>query len=151
MLEALKADIEFGVFRRPAWERFAIVTDLAWVDKLVRLMSWLIPGEMRVFPTAELNTAKEWVAGSARRHCRSSVPISQASGRLPTGPVPRIGDRPQSTTLAPPRSSPQRQRSRRFASWAAWPRLLALIHPGLDSPPRCPRGLSALTGGRRSP
>ncbi|HEX5345825.1 MAG TPA: STAS/SEC14 domain-containing protein [Pseudonocardiaceae bacterium] len=66
MLEALKADIEFGVFRRPAWERFAIVTDLAWVDKLVRLMSWLIPGEMRVFPTAELNTAKEWVAGSTQ-------------------------------------------------------------------------------------
>ena len=73
--------------------------DLAWVDKLVRLLSWLIPGEMRVFPTAELNTAKEWVAGSARRHCRSSVPIPQASGRLPTGPVPRSGDRPQPVRL----------------------------------------------------
>jgi stage II sporulation SpoAA-like protein len=66
MWEGLKADIEFGIFWRSAWERFAIVTDLAWVDKAVHLLFWLIPGEMRVFPTAELDAAKVWVAGSAQ-------------------------------------------------------------------------------------
>jgi hypothetical protein len=66
--EGLKADIEFGVFWRRVWERFAIVSDLAWVDKAVRLLHWLIPGEMRVFPTADLDTAKIWVAGSSQAH-----------------------------------------------------------------------------------
>jgi hypothetical protein len=64
--EGLKADIEFGIFWRQVWERFAIVTDIAWVGKAVRLLSWLIPGEMRVFPTVELDAAKVWVAGSAQ-------------------------------------------------------------------------------------
>jgi SpoIIAA-like len=63
--EALKADIEFGVFRRSAWERFAIVSDLGWVETTVRVASWLIPGEMRVFPVADLDAAKVWVTGSA--------------------------------------------------------------------------------------
>jgi hypothetical protein len=38
------------------------------VDKAVRLLHWLIPGEMRVFPTADLDTAKIWVAGSSQAH-----------------------------------------------------------------------------------
>ena len=63
--EGLKADIEFGVFRRPAWERFAIVSDLSWVDAAVHLASWLIPGEMQTFPADRFDAAKEWVAGSA--------------------------------------------------------------------------------------
>jgi SpoIIAA-like len=63
--EGLKADIEFGVFRGRVWERFAVVSDLSWVDAVVHLASWLIPGEMRTFPGDELDVAKEWVAGSA--------------------------------------------------------------------------------------
>ena len=63
--EGLKADIDFGVFRRQAWERFAIVSDLGWVDSVVALASWLIPGEMRAFSADQLEAAKEWVAGSA--------------------------------------------------------------------------------------
>jgi hypothetical protein len=63
--EGLKADIEFGVFRRPgAWERFAVVSDLGWVDAVVQLASWLIPGEMRAFPADQLDAAKGWLAGS---------------------------------------------------------------------------------------
>ena len=64
--EGLKADIEFGVFRRPAWERFAIVSDLSWVDAVVHLASCLISGEMRTFPCDQLDAAKEWVAGSGQ-------------------------------------------------------------------------------------
>ncbi|HTK63719.1 MAG TPA: STAS/SEC14 domain-containing protein [Pseudonocardia sp.] len=64
--EGLKADLEFGVFRRPAWERFAIVSDLGWADALVHLASWLIPGEIRAFPADQFDAAKQWVAGSVR-------------------------------------------------------------------------------------
>jgi hypothetical protein len=64
MWEGLKADIEFGVFWRPAWERLAIVSDIPWVEKAVSLFSWVIPGEIRLFSTAELDAAKVWVASS---------------------------------------------------------------------------------------
>lgn len=74
--EGLKADIEFGVFRRPAWERFAIVSDLGWVDAAVHLASWLIPGEIRTFPADQLAAAKEWVVGSAHAVPASSPPQS---------------------------------------------------------------------------
>ena len=64
--EGLKADLEFGVFWRPAWERFAIVTDIPWVEKAVRLFSVVIPGEMRVFTGAQFDAAKVWVTGSSQ-------------------------------------------------------------------------------------
>lgn len=64
--EGLKADVEFGIFWRRAWERFAIVTDIPWVDKAVWLFAWVIRGKMRVFSTAELDAAKVWVAGSGQ-------------------------------------------------------------------------------------
>lgn len=64
--EGLRADLEFGVFWRPAWERFAIVTDIPWVEKAVNLFSWVIPSEMRVFPGAQFDAAKVWVAGSSQ-------------------------------------------------------------------------------------
>jgi hypothetical protein len=38
------------------------------VDKAVRLPHWLIPGEIRVFPTADFDAAKFWVAGSSQAH-----------------------------------------------------------------------------------
>ena len=42
--------------------RSAIVTDLEWMTRATRLFSWMIPGEARTFPVAELEQAKEWVA-----------------------------------------------------------------------------------------
>jgi len=42
----------------PADESAAGRGDDRYLDKAVRLLSWLIPGEMRVFRTAELYAAK---------------------------------------------------------------------------------------------
>ena len=30
----------------------------------MRLFAWMVPGEARVFPVAELEPAKAWIAGS---------------------------------------------------------------------------------------
>ena len=43
--------------------RSAIVTDIHWMAQATRLFAWMIPGEVRVFPLAELEQAKAWVAG----------------------------------------------------------------------------------------
>ena len=44
-------------------DRVAVVTDLGWVRKATTAFGWLAPGELRVFPLAELDQAKAWVGG----------------------------------------------------------------------------------------
>jgi SpoIIAA-like len=58
-----KLGFDLGVRHHKAWVRSAIVTDIAWMARATRLFLWMIPGEARVFPVAELESAKAWVAG----------------------------------------------------------------------------------------
>jgi SpoIIAA-like len=60
-----KLGFDLGVRHRDAWVRSAIVTDIHWMARATRLFAWMIPGEARVFPRAELEQAKVWVAGGA--------------------------------------------------------------------------------------
>lgn len=60
-----KLGFNLGVRHHEAWVRSAIVTDIAWMARAARLFAWMIPGEARVFPLAELEQAKTWVAGAA--------------------------------------------------------------------------------------
>jgi SpoIIAA-like len=52
-----------GVRQRQEWVRSAIVTDIDWMARTTKLFAWMIPGESKVFPIAELEQAKAWVAG----------------------------------------------------------------------------------------
>jgi SpoIIAA-like len=61
--EDAKTGFNLGVRHHEQWVRSAIVTDLEWMARATRLFAWMIPGEARVFPTAELEQAKAWVAG----------------------------------------------------------------------------------------
>jgi hypothetical protein len=58
-----KLGFDLGVRHHDAWVRSAIVTDLDWMARATRLFAWMIPGEARVFETAALASAKQWVAG----------------------------------------------------------------------------------------
>ena len=64
---ALWADAKLGwnvvLQNRDAWTRSAIVTDIQWMARAAKMFLWMIPGEARVFPVAELDQAKAWVAG----------------------------------------------------------------------------------------
>lgn len=60
--EDVKAGARFGVGHHSAWKRTALVTDVEWVGHLAALFGWLAPGEMKLFPLAELERAKAWVA-----------------------------------------------------------------------------------------
>jgi hypothetical protein len=64
---ALWADSKLGfdltVRHHDAWVRSAIVTDIHWMAQATRLFAWMIPGDVSVFPLAELEQAKVWVAG----------------------------------------------------------------------------------------
>ena len=58
-----KLGFDLGVRHHDDWERSAIVTDEEWLARAARLFLWMVPGEARVYPVAELDEAKEWVAG----------------------------------------------------------------------------------------
>jgi hypothetical protein len=62
--EDAKTGFDLGVRHRDQWVRSAIVTDIDWMVRATRLFAWMIPGEARVYPTAELEQAKAWVAGA---------------------------------------------------------------------------------------
>jgi hypothetical protein len=58
-----KLGFDLGIRHHDAWVRSAIVTDNDWMARATKLFAWMIPGEARVFPLAELDQAKAWVAG----------------------------------------------------------------------------------------
>jgi hypothetical protein len=62
--EDAKLGFDLSVRHHDAWERSAIVTDIDWIAHATKLFAWMIPGEARVFPIAELERAKAWVAGA---------------------------------------------------------------------------------------
>lgn len=62
--EDAKTGFDLGARHHRDWVRSAIVTDIDWMARATRLFAWMIPGEARVFPTAELEQAKAWVAGA---------------------------------------------------------------------------------------
>ena len=61
--EDAKTGFDLGLRHHSAWERTAFVTDQEWLARSARLMAWMAPGELKVFPVAELEEAKAWVAG----------------------------------------------------------------------------------------
>jgi hypothetical protein len=63
--EDMKLGFDLGVRHHSQWERSAIVTDIEWMARATKLFAWMIPGEARVYPLAELDEAKRWVAGQA--------------------------------------------------------------------------------------
>ena len=60
-----KLGVDMGVRHRGDWERSAIVTDISWMVHAMKVFGWMVPGETRIYPVAELADAKAWVAGSA--------------------------------------------------------------------------------------
>jgi hypothetical protein len=45
------------------WERCALVTDIEWIQHIVRLFQWMMPGTLKLFPLSELEAAKAWAGG----------------------------------------------------------------------------------------
>ncbi len=76
-------DLDFGFEHAARCERIAIVTDIAWVSLTIRAIRFLIPGDIRVFATDEVQEARGWVA--ARRGSRAdtdgAVPVQTGIAR----------------------------------------------------------------------
>jgi hypothetical protein len=60
---ALWADTKLVAGNRKAWKKVAIVSDADWLENSVKAFGWLMPGEVKVFETDDLDDAKEWLVG----------------------------------------------------------------------------------------
>lgn len=63
LVEDLK--LGFGAIfqHHSAFKRIAVVTDTDWVAHTLRLVAWMVPGEIKLFGLDELEQAKQWAAG----------------------------------------------------------------------------------------
>jgi len=55
-------DFRLGIGNLTRWQRVAIVTDVDWLRMTMRFFRFLVPGEVRVFGTAEAAEARRWIA-----------------------------------------------------------------------------------------
>lgn len=58
---AMWEDFKVGIEHLTRWERFAIVTDIDWIKHTMRFFSFLMPGKLKLFPTADAAKAREWI------------------------------------------------------------------------------------------
>jgi hypothetical protein len=56
-------DFKVGMEHLTRWERMAVVTDIDWIKHTIRFFSFLMPGEMKAFPSSEAAQARAWVVG----------------------------------------------------------------------------------------
>jgi hypothetical protein len=61
---AMWEDTKIGFEHLTRWDRMAVVTDVEWIKHVINAFRLIMPGEMRVFPTAEASQARAWVVAS---------------------------------------------------------------------------------------
>lgn len=55
-------DFRIGVEHFSHWGRMAVVTDVDWIRLAMNAFGFLMPGELRVFPTGQAAEARAWIA-----------------------------------------------------------------------------------------
>jgi SpoIIAA-like len=59
-------DFRVGFGHLAGWERVAVVTDVDWIRLAISAFRFLVPGEIRIFPTSEASEARRWIAAGLR-------------------------------------------------------------------------------------
>jgi hypothetical protein len=60
--DALAEEMKFAVRHPASYERVAVVSDEEWLRPALRVLSVLVPGQLRAFPVAQLPAAKDWLS-----------------------------------------------------------------------------------------
>ena len=81
-------DAKVGMKHLTSFERVAVVTDVDWVEKMIKAFGFALPGEVRVFDDDDLEDARQWISEPPSRGHLSfeliedkGVLILQAKGR----------------------------------------------------------------------
>src|SRR5688500_2365780 len=60
--DTLGEEMKFAARHPTSYERVAVVSDEDWLRPALRVLSVLVPGQLRAFPVAQLAAAREWLA-----------------------------------------------------------------------------------------
>ena len=60
--DAVWEDLKASISHLKHWKRIALVTDIDWMRHMTTLFGWMTPGELKRFPTTELDSAIAWAA-----------------------------------------------------------------------------------------
>jgi hypothetical protein len=55
-------DAKVGVGHLGKWARVAVVSDKDWVHHAIGMFRWMMPGDVRIFPSTDLPAAMDWAA-----------------------------------------------------------------------------------------
>lgn len=61
-LDAMWEDAKVGFRHLASWKKIAVVTDVDWIRRSVKLFAFALPGQVRVFEQSDLESAKSWLA-----------------------------------------------------------------------------------------
>lgn len=61
---AVWEDFKVGMEHLTRWERATVVTDVNWIKHTVQFFSFLMPGQMKIFPRSEAAGAREWIVAA---------------------------------------------------------------------------------------
>jgi len=60
--DTLGEEMKFAARHPTAYERVAVVSDEDWLRPALRVLSVLVPGQLRAFPVAQLAEARDWLS-----------------------------------------------------------------------------------------
>jgi hypothetical protein len=59
--KAMVDDAAFGFKHRKEFERVALVTDVEWIKRAVRMLRFMVPCPITIYENADLDKARTWV------------------------------------------------------------------------------------------
>jgi hypothetical protein len=61
---AVWEDFKVGMEHFTRWERVAVVTDVDWIKHTMQFFSFMMPGEMKIFPASDAAKARQWIVAA---------------------------------------------------------------------------------------
>ncbi len=61
--EALWDYAKVGLMHLTQWEKIALVSNINWIITATKLLGFLMPCPIKVFPNKQLSDAQEWIKG----------------------------------------------------------------------------------------
>lgn len=58
-------DTKVGMSHFLRWDQIAVVTDVGWIERTMKLFGFLMPAQLKTFALAEVDTARDWISKSA--------------------------------------------------------------------------------------